>query len=91
MINKSILIIKTPAHCEECKFHQNTSYSTFECLAIYKNGDNNENFPTWCPLLPLPERKNLTTYVNGDTSIGNILHYNYAQGFNSCLDQILGN
>ena len=53
--------------------------------------------PDWCPLSHLPEKKDLKQYVekekqnieNGDCSLDNVLAYHYAQGYNSCLDDIL--
>lgn len=99
-MKKSVLVIDTPSSCIMCPLcYYNEIYSEHECrgtngyfktFGIY--GRNTK--PEWCPLSPLPEYKDLTshvTYINQYTTLGNILHYNYAQGFNSCLEKILGN
>ena len=94
---KSVLVIETPSSCIMCPLcYYNEVYSEYECRGTNEYFRTFETYgrnakPDWCPLSPLPERKNLTSYINGDTNGGNILHYNYAQGFNSCLEQILGN
>jgi hypothetical protein len=52
-MSKSVLVIDTPENCGKCKF-----ISGFWCRAM---GDrrvpNNDVIPNWCPLKPLPEKK----------------------------------
>lgn len=93
-MNKSVIVIDTPTSCRICPLNYD-SYGLSDICSLKDRITDNYNEtnakPLWCPLSPLPERKDLTSYVNGDTSLGNILHYNYAQGFNSCLDEIIRN
>ena len=98
--NKSILVIDTPTCCEECKLNHSfksdeikwCGYTHFGRSIFEKN-----KRPDWCPLSPLPEKKDLKQYVekekqnieNGDCCLDNVLAYQYSQGYNSCLDDIL--
>lgn len=90
-MSKSVLVIETPTSCKTCRLNYDSYGLSDVCSLADRITDNyNETNtkPDWCPLTPLPEYKNLTTYVHGEVNIENILHYNYAQGFNSCLEQI---
>jgi hypothetical protein len=52
-MSKSVLVMDTPENCGKCKF-----ISGFWCRAM--NGrrvPNNDVIPNWCPLKPLPEKK----------------------------------
>ncbi len=87
-MSKSVLVIDTPKRCGECKFHNNTSYSTFKCGATFKYGDNKDNFPTWCPLTPLPEYNDLSSIIKEYNGVDMLLRYQYEQGYNDCLYDI---
>ena len=41
--------------------------------------------PTWCPLLPLPEKKYITPEC---LNMASLLNKHYNQGYNYCLDDI---
>lgn len=99
-MSKSVLVIDTPNTCAECPLHYKAeliSLGNFNYEQTFRCNGEPEGIedpylsnilkikPTWCPLTPLPEHKNLALYVNGDM---NIFQYNYAQGFNDCLEQI---
>lgn len=99
-MSKSVLIIDTPKECNVlCPCYSSDLVGRY-CNAVrddkgwcrparkISNYNETNTKPLWCPLTPLPEYKNLTTYVHGEVNIENILHYNYAQGFNDCLEQI---
>lgn len=81
MVSKSVLVIGTPTSCKECPI-----YTGYSCH-VYRP-QHCKHIPEWCPLLPLPECKELITNTNGEANIGNILQYNYAQGYNDCLKDI---
>lgn len=84
-MSKSILVIDTPESCEECIL-----YSGYSCYAYTKPIPCKKPRPDWCPLSPLPERKNLRQYVdNTACDIGSMMAYQYTQGYNSCIDEIL--
>lgn len=68
-----------PSACEECRF------STIGCQdndICYLN--NKEIYldkkPDWCPLKPMPEKKQHTLYSVGA----------WNSGYNACIDEILG-
>lgn len=48
--------------------------------------------PDWCPLSPLPLKKDLTKYImRGDgKSMTHLIQYIHDQGYNDCLEEILG-
>ena len=98
---KSILVIDTPESCRTCKFR----YDNYGCceMCILKDDEvdyfyTSKTKPDWCPLSPLPEKINLKQYVDSiindietdNYSLDNVLQHHYAQGYNSCLDDILG-
>ena len=42
-----------------------------------------------CPLSPIPERINLRQYTdNTALNLGGIMAYQYAQGWNDCIEEI---
>jgi len=90
-MSKSVIVIDTPTSCTTCHLNYDSyGLSDICCLTGKITDDYSEanTKPTWCPLTPLPEHKNLNSCVNGAANFENILHYNYTQGFNDCLNQI---
>lgn len=96
-MSKSVLVIDTPSGCTNCPlFYYNEMYSSYECKGT---SDYNRTIkiygykikPTWCPLSSLPERINLRQYTETDTTlnIDSLLAYQYAQGWNNCIYDIL--
>ena len=72
----------TPENCGKCKF-----ISGFWCRAM--NGrrvPNNDVIPNWCPLKPLPERKEYIVPIDNVESQKDII----AVGWNACIDKITG-
>lgn len=81
-MSKSVLVIDTPENCGKCKF-----ISEFWCRAM--NGrrvPNNDVIPVWCPLKPLPEKKE---YINSNSNIEATKNI-AAAGWNTCIDKIVG-
>lgn len=79
-MSKSILVIDTPNSCSECPCRNKD-----EC------GNQHKGFigdylglkgykPSWCPLRPLPKKKNTDFHPN----------IVYANGYNACIDEIIG-
>ena len=100
--NKSIIIIDTPSNCVICPLSFYTElYDEHHCrgtegtngysrtIDIYGAGAKK---PNWCPLSSLPEKKNLKEYIDAalktNTTIDNILAYQYAQGWNDFWQEI---
>nr|DAM24808.1 MAG TPA: hypothetical protein [Caudoviricetes sp.]DAM33924.1 MAG TPA: hypothetical protein [Caudoviricetes sp.]DAU62045.1 MAG TPA: hypothetical protein [Caudoviricetes sp.] len=79
-MSKSVLVIDTPENCGKCKF-----ISTFWCRAIHcRRVPNNDVIPGWCPLKPLPERKEYIAPIDNVESQKDII----AVGWNACIDAI---
>ena len=80
--SKSILVIDTPNNCEECNiiYLQRCGESTCDSSDWSRR-------PSWCPLRPLPPRKN-----NNESEMVGCLQMDigYTLGWNSCLDEIVG-
>lgn len=79
-MSKSVLVIDTPENCGKCKF-----ISEFWCRAM--NGrrvPNNDVIPDWCPLKPLPEKKEYIVPIDNVESQKDII----AVGWNACLREI---
>ena len=85
-----VLVIDRPKNCLNCPMRYDYKESDICALAddiIY----NCSSKPDWCPLLPLPEKKDITKYIQrGDAkSMTHLVQYMYAQGWNDCIDYIL--
>lgn len=79
-MSKSVLVMDTPENCGKCKF-----ISGFWCRAM--NGrrvPNNDVIPNWCPLKPLPEKKEYIVPIDNVESQKDII----AVGWNACLRKI---
>lgn len=70
VMSKSMLIIDTPANCRSCKLKYDSYGQCDVCIVTDEVVDDfykkNEK-PSWCPLSPLPELKDLTKYTTVST------------------------
>lgn len=79
-MSKSVLVIDTPENCGKCKF-----ISEFWCRAMDgRRIPNNDVIPNWCPLKPLPEKKEYIVPIDNVESQKDII----AVGWNACLREI---
>ena len=79
---KSILVIDTPNDCYDCPCYYEERN---KCEATFKNVEDDDiEKPSWCPLRPLPNRKEDLHYPCNE--------YLQAvnEGWNVCLDEITG-
>lgn len=95
-MSKAILVIDMPKHCKDCQFRVAKHYNQYEydfwCEANnemfkgLKKDFTPKNFK--CPLKPLPQKKKL----DEDLFLSNNFNFQYARfnGYNECLDEILG-
>lgn len=77
--SKSILVIDTPKNCAECKLMYLQGIGESICNAV-----DWSRRPTWCPLRPLPQKKNECYYY------GELAKNEFSVGYNACLEDILG-
>ena len=79
-MSKSVLVIDTPENCRSC-----VHIGTFRyfCRITCKDIEDASVRPDWCPLMDLPE-KDTGTYPTNTVDSG------YAEGWNTCLDEIKG-
>lgn len=83
-MKKSILIVDAPDNCEKCKFCAN-EYVDF-CILENAAVDDASKIPGWCPLKPLPEKKEYIVPIGNVESQKDII----AVGWNACIDEITG-
>ena len=92
-MSKSMLVIDTPTSCRRCKLRYDSYGQCEVCIVADEIVDQfyeTNTKPEWCPLPSVPERKDLKQYVMRNNGLEDVLHYNYDQGYNSCLDEIWG-
>lgn len=93
-MSKSMLVVDTPKSCGECKLNYCNHYNDYYCsltgefIYLYLNTDTKS---LYCPLLPLPEKKDLTHYIQrGDAkSMTHLVQYMHDQGWNDCVNEII--
>lgn len=100
-MSKSVLVIDTPENCYDCPFGTeycgNLEYDGLCELANCLDYDvilmteehydcESKSRPEWCPLKPLPERKEYIVPIDNVESQKDII----AVGWNACIDKITG-
>jgi hypothetical protein len=101
--SKSILIIDTPTSCVLCPMsYYNECHNEHYCIHSdhwqlikdynrqRRHTESDDIRPSWCPLSPLPEPKDLTKYTIGSTSLDKVIQYAHDQGYNDCLYDLNG-
>lgn len=100
-MSKSVLVIDTPTNCYDCPFGtgycSDLEYEGLCELADCLDYDvilmteehydcESKSRPDWCPLKPLPEKKE---YINSNSNIEATKNI-AAAGWNACIDEITG-
>ena len=100
-MSKSVLVIDTPENCYDCPFGTaycgEIKYEGLCELADCLDYDvilmteehydcESKSRPEWCPLKPLPEKKEYIVPFNNAESQKDII----AVGWNACIDKITG-
>lgn len=94
-MSKSVFVIDTPKTCVDCIFCQEYGIGSKKYAYCYvTNGDSENDMkpidciygyrnskPDWCPLKPLPEKKNFWSEEHGGK---------FSEGWNACIDAIVG-
>lgn len=83
-MSEKVLIIDNPDGCIDCVAGRwNTQKDYAICKAEGKINSEKYKKPSWCPLRPLPERKE-------EAKEPLATRYYMAEGWNDCLDEITG-
>ena len=75
---KAILVIDMPETCDDCPL---TEWAGGYCRLAGMFVAEDER-PSWCPLKPMPQKMR--------TDANDIEEDSYWQGWNSCLEEIMG-
>lgn len=89
-MSKSILVIDTPECCRECPVCASYAESAFSpreywCSPMDNRDAIPEGKPDWCPLKPLPDKRD----ENGIWTMNGYIEDKYSDGYNACIDEIL--
>lgn len=89
-MEKAILVIDTPDKCLDCNLCVLDMDGSLSCYYNKREicsdvGENNSR-PNWCPLKPLPEKKEYIVPIDNVESQKDII----AVGWNACLREIVG-
>lgn len=89
-MSKSILVIDTPKSCVKCPLKSQLYDIQYICCGNHKRMviPSNKNKPSWCPLQEIPSKKNVRDF---NISSGDFEQRGYQIGWNSCIDEVIGN
>lgn len=89
-MSKAILVMDMPKNCIECPIGKNMSISIETCIQCPFGkcaiDEEAETIPDWCPLRPMPEKKE----VCGKYPQPDGITPSYKIGYNACIDEIGG-
>lgn len=97
-MSKAVLVIDMPETCVDCQFCCEFDEGIEACCSI-TDDDKDKSFmkeidcedgycqgrPDWCPLKPLPDRKEITEKYRWEDRLPS-----FKCGWNWCLDEITG-
>lgn len=83
-MSKSVLVINTPKYCALCVLRSGVLHPF--CRANIRDITDLSIRPDWCPLKPLPEKKEYIVPIDNVESQKDII----AVGWNACIDEIAG-
>lgn len=85
-MSKSVLVMETSDKCLDCNLCVLDMDGSLSCYynkrEICSDVEENNNRPDWCPLRPLPEKRD-TKITGADWNCG------YNDGWNACVDEII--
>ena len=85
---KAVLIMDMPESCEKCPMLNGADECILQDEDANFAADTLEDLKEGCPLVELPERMDA---LKAATTGKDCLHpAHYAQGFNACIDKIMG-
>ena len=83
-MSKAMLIMDMPKCCAECQLYVKGKYRIDKCRITMLDMSNKYGKPSWCPLREVPEKNNDRQYKDEYMT-------GYRDGYNVCIDEILGN
>lgn len=97
-MSKSVLVIDTPENCLDCQFCYELDEGVEACCSISDDDEDTslmkkidceygycQGKPDWCPLKPLPEKKEYVDPTSSAKAKKNII----AVGWNTCINMIV--
>lgn len=84
-MSKSVLVIDTPESCRSCYLRGFTLALQY-CKVESEHIKDTSVKPDWCPLKPLPERKEYIVPIDNVEAQKDII----AVGYNTCINEITG-
>ena len=88
-MKKSVLLMDVPEKCLDCNLCVLDMDGSISCYynkrEICSNVGENNSRPEWCPLRPLPDRKEITETYKWEDRLPS-----FKCGWNWCLDEITG-
>ena len=88
-MKKSVLLMNVPEKCLDCNLCVLDMDGSISCYynkrEICSNVGENNSRPEWCPLRPLPDRKEITETYKWEDRLPS-----FKCGWNWCLDEITG-
>lgn len=96
MSDKALLVMDMPESCDTCVFssvaYDSELFDEGECYCIIKmksDGIVERCKPDWCPLKPVPEKKEALE-VPKIPSLIDFRRKGFQDGWNACIDEIAG-
>ena len=88
-MKKAVLLMDVPEKCLDCNLCVLDMDGSISCYynkrEICSNVGENNSRPNWCPLRPLPDRKEITETYKWEDRLPS-----FKCGWNWCLDEITG-
>ena len=88
-MKKAVLLMNVPEKCLDCNLCVLDTDGSISCYynkrEICSNVGENNSRPNWCPLRPLPDRKEITETYKWEDILPS-----FKCGWNWCLDEITG-
>jgi len=84
-MSKAILVIDMPDSCWNCSLIIKKENGCKVCPVTNCTLISRDGKFTWCPLKPMPEKRN----VNDIWTMGGCIGDDYSVGWNTCINEIL--
>lgn len=82
-MSKAVLVMDMPDSCYKCPFCNDDA----ECDVIGRPFNQKKDKPDWCPMRPMPEKKQLSGDMHNVQRMAEEIS---AASWNACIDEIGG-